>query len=61
MMSMFQYLCDVKNYSENESEETCLMWEVGFEIPKKIRSDIDEYYKYRLLYQSFISERCPLG
>ena len=47
MMSMFQYLCEFKNYSENESEETVLRWEIGLEIPDKVHSDIEDYYKFR--------------
>lgn len=47
MMSMFQYLCDVKNYSEWESEETVLRWDNGFSVPDKVHKDIEEYYDYR--------------
>lgn len=50
MMSMFQYLCDVKQYSENDNEETVLSWKYGFEIPTKIRTDIEDYYKYRFSF-----------
>lgn len=47
MLSMFQYLIDVKNYSEYESEETVLRWEAGFDIPLKVHDDIKDYYIYR--------------
>lgn len=38
MMSMFQYLCDVKKYSEDESDETVIRWENGFDIEEQTKS-----------------------
>ena len=44
-MSLYQYLTEEKNYTEDDAEETVLRVEAGMSIPKEILNDIAEYYK----------------
>lgn len=42
-MSLYEYLVGLKNYSENDAEETVLRYEAGMSIPEKVLKDIREY------------------
>lgn len=42
-MSLYQYLLEVKKYSEHEAEETVLRYEAGMEVPDSVLADIREY------------------
>ena len=43
MISLYQYLLEKKNYTEGEAEETILRYDVGLDIPEKVKQDIDDY------------------
>ncbi len=46
-MNLYKYLIIKKNYTEDESLETCLRYEHGLEIPEKVRADIKDFWKSR--------------
>lgn len=44
MISLYQYLLENKNYTEAEADETIIRYDVGMDIPDKVKQDIDDYW-----------------
>lgn len=47
-MSLYQYLLEVKEYSENDAEETVLRLDAGMEVPEDVLKDVKEFYAKNL-------------
>lgn len=45
-MSLYQYLVEKKNYSENDAEETAIRVSADMELPSCVIKDIEDYYHY---------------